>query len=205
MVKLHEKIRSLQLFNSFLKECIFKRVSPRFINKCIEKVKVRHSPTLERAFIYDEIGKNHTKLQLLYMKLRQSWSSVSKFLSTFNYIRFSRYLADIEQRQRDLINTKHFRNINWLLKQRLGSVSANYSNNICNLSSYKLSDTEKFVLAHGLEFCLPPSSIKREQVFAEFEVLLGQLFHHTSKSKNNVSTLKAELSDLAHSFCNIIL
>jgi len=27
------------------------------------------------------------------------------------------------------------------------------------------------------------------------------LFHHTSKSKDNVSALKAKLSDLAHSFC----
>jgi len=155
---------------------------------------------LERTFIYDEIGENHTKLQLLRLKLRHSWSSVGKFLSTFDYFRFSRYLADIEQRQRDLINTKHFRNINWLLKQRIGSVSANYGNNICNLSSYKLSDAEKFVLSHGLDFCLPPSSIKREQVFAKFEILLGQLFHHMSKSKDNVSALKAKLSDLAHSF-----
>jgi len=115
VVKLRRKVRSLQLSISFLKECIFKRISSHFINKRIEKAKVRHNPTLERTFINDVIGKNHTKLQLLCLKLRQSWSSVGKYLSTFDYIRFSRYLADIEQRQRDLIHTKNFRNINWLL------------------------------------------------------------------------------------------
>ena len=30
---------------------------------------------------------------------------------------------------------------------------------------------------------------------------MGQLFHHTSKSKQSHSALKAKLTDLAHSFC----
>ena len=30
---------------------------------------------------------------------------------------------------------------------------SNSGNNICNLSAYVLSDTEKFVLSHGLDFC----------------------------------------------------
>jgi len=121
------------LSNSFLKYCIFKRVSPRFINKHIEKAKMRHSPTLERVFINDEIWKNHTKLQLLRLKLRQNLFSVSKFLSTFDYIRFRRYLADIEQQQRDLIDTKHFCNINWLLNTFAISISIGYLNNVVKL------------------------------------------------------------------------
>ena len=52
-----------------------------------------------------------------------------------------------------------------------------------------------------IDFCLPPSGIKREKIFAEFEVLIGQLFHHASKSKESHSALKAKLTDLAHSFC----
>ena len=57
------------------------------------------------------------------------------------------------------------------------------------------------MLAYGLDFCLPPSTIHREKIFAEFEVLMGQLFHHTSKSKEGLCALKAKLTDLAHSFC----
>ena len=41
--------------------------------------------------------------------------------------------------------------------------------NVVSLSSYKLSDTETFVLAHGSEFCLPPK-INCEEFFAEVEV-----------------------------------
>ena len=74
---------------------------------------------------------------------------------------------------------------------------------INSLSKYKLLDTEQFILAHGLDFCLPPTNLKCEQIFAEFEVLLGQLFHHTGKSKDELQVLKARLSDLAHAYCGI--
>ena len=61
-----------------------------------------------------------------------------------------------------------------------------------------LLDTEKFVLSL---LCLAPTHVKREKIFAEFEVLMGQLFHHSSKSKECLSALKAKLNNLAHAFC----
>jgi len=72
---------------------------------------------------------------------------------------------------------------------------------VTNLSDYKLSDTEEFVLSHSLSFCLPPTSIKREKVFADFEVLYAQLDHHKPRSKEQLAGLKARLSDLAHAYC----
>ena len=57
------------------------------------------------------------------------------------------------------------------------------------------------MLAYGLYFCLPPSTIHREKIFAESKVLMGQLFHHTSKSKEGLCALKVKLTDLVHSFC----
>ena len=50
--------------------------------------------------------------------------------------------------------------------------------NILNLTDYSISDTEKFVLSNGLDFCLPPKSVNREEVFAEFEILYAQLARH---------------------------
>ena len=43
--------------------------------------------------------------------------------------------------------------------------------------------------------------MKREKIFAEFEVLMGQLFHLSSKLKKCLSALKAKLNHLAHAFC----
>ena len=155
---------------------------------------------MERAFMNDEIGKNREKLLRLLRKLDEMRLKTRKFLTFFDWVRFSRYVAEVEERKRNQIKTKPFQTVNWLVKQRFGFVS-NSGNNICNLSTYVLSDTEKFVLSHGLDFCLPPTNVKREKIFAEFEVLMGQLFHHSSKSKECLSALKAKLNRLAHVFC----
>ena len=87
-------------------------------------------------------------------------------------MRFCRYVAEVEEHKRNQIKTKHFLIVNWLVKQRFGSVS-NSGNNICNLSGYDMTQSEKFVLFRGLNFCLPPTNVKRGKIFAEFEVLMG--------------------------------
>ena len=71
----------------------------------------------------------------------------------------------------------------------------------CNTN--RLSDfrTETFVLSNGLDFCLPPKSVNREEVFAEFEILYAQLARHKPVSSDELSSLKAKLSDLAHAYC----
>ena len=70
-----------------------------------------------------------------------------------------------------------------------------------SLSDYKLSDTEQFVLSHGLLFCLLPTSVKHEKVPADFEVLYVQLVHHKPQYEEQLAALKARLSDLAHTYC----
>ena len=42
-------------------------------------------------------------------------------------------------------------------------------------------------------------------IFAQFEVLMGPLFHYTSKSKESHSALKAKLTNLAHYFCGTLI
>ena len=64
---------------------------------------------------------------------------------------------------------------------------------------YKLSDTEQFVLCHKLLFCLPPTSVKCEQVLAD--LLYAQLVHHKPWSEEQLAALTARLNDLAHAFC----
>ena len=60
---------------------------------------------------------------------------------------------------------------------------------------------EKFVLSNGLDVCLPPKSVDREEVFAEFEILYAQLARYKPISSNELNALKAKLSDLAHAYC----
>ena len=51
------------------------------------------------------------------------------------------------------------------MRKRFDTAASVTENSIVNLSKYDLLDTEKFVLAHGLEFCLPPSKINKGRKF----------------------------------------
>ena len=201
VVKIRGKIRTAKLSIEFLESCKTQHVVPSFLARRLEKTKVRRNSSLEFAFISDEIDKNLSKLNLFRKIYLNLWSRVKKFLAYFDWIRFSRYLANIELMKQNQIRAKHFKTINWLRKQRFGSCTSPSGKTIYNLSNYKLSKAETFVLLHGLEFCLPPKNVKREEIFAEFEVLLGQLTHHTPKNREELGSLKARLNDLAHSFC----
>ena len=54
---------------------------------------------------------------------------------------------------------------------------------------------------HGLLFGLPPTSVKHEEVLADFEVLYAQLVHHKPWFEEQLAALKVRLSDLAHAYC----
>jgi len=116
----------------------------------------------------------------------------------YGAISLCRYLAIIDEQKEDVNQKKNSNNLRLLFQQRFGNQTNFQKNSITSLSDYKLSDTEQFVLSHGLSFCLPPTTIKREEVFADFEALYAQLDHHKPRSKEQLAALKARLSDLAY-------
>ena len=62
VVKIRGKIRTIKLSTAFLKACIAKKLAPKFITSRIKNAKIRHSPTIERVFLTDEISANESKL-----------------------------------------------------------------------------------------------------------------------------------------------
>ena len=103
--------------------------------------------------------------------------------------------------QKRELSIKNERKLKFLFQQRFGNMAKPNKDTTINLSNYKLSPTEEFALSHKLNFCSSPYSVQREEIFAEFEVLIGQLLHHVPHSSEQFSALKARLSDLAHAYC----
>ena len=89
-----------------------------------------------------------------------------------------------------------------LRRDRFGNALGDTTRHVLNLSDYVLSDTESFVLSHGLNFGLPPRHPCKEEIFAEFESLWAQLLHHSASSVEERTALKARLADLAHLYSN---
>jgi len=135
------------------------KVIPKWIYDMIEKSRARHTPTMERAFMQDEIEKQVSLVEFQKKNCRKLWSEI-KFLSIFNLIRFYRYIAAIDSNKEKINQQKNERNLKLLWLRRFGNSAKPDKRNILNLSDYQLSETEEFVLSHGLHFCLSPSNRK---------------------------------------------
>ena len=130
----------------------------------------------------------------MFFTVARSWT-VSVFLRPGTILS---YLSVIDKQKEAVNQKKNSNNLCLLFQHRFGNQTSFKQNNIVNLSDYKLSDTEQFVLSHGLSFRVPPTSVKREEVLADFEVLYAQLVHHKTRSEEQLAALEARLSDLAY-------
>ena len=157
------------------------RTIPKSLNFQIEKSRAFHSPTIELAFMHNEIKRNQSMIVFLKNKCCLICQEVRKFLSFFDLLQFCCYLVIIDEPKEAANQKENERNLCLLFQCRFGSKACPNKKNIVNLSDYKLLNTKEFVLSHGLNFCLLPSSVNREEVLAEFEVL------HDSWSTTNHS------------------
>ena len=86
IVKLRGKIRTAKFSISFYKLCLANRVSPKFISTRISRSHARHSPTIERAFLNDEIEKINAQIWHTKRAYEREWIKIRNFLSFFDLI-----------------------------------------------------------------------------------------------------------------------
>ena len=89
---------------------------------------------------------------------------VPEFLTFFDTIRFSRYLALLDERTESKSKIKNERLLFSLRCDRFGNALSDTTRHILNLTDYDLSDTESFVMSHGLNFGLPPRYLCKEEI-----------------------------------------
>lgn len=201
IVKLKGKLRGLFLSRNFLNDCLQKRVVPTSVSNRIRNSKARPSPTIERAFLYDDIGKLTSRLASVRKTYRWMWKRVTGFLSFFDKIRLCRYLSNLDNTVIARTRERNEYKVNRLVRNRFGNANLRPDHIITNLSSYELSSTEKSVLSVGLDFCVPNNNVSTEEVFAEFESLLAQLEKLKPVSDDKRSALRAQLNHYAHVVC----
>ena len=99
-------------------------------------------------------------------------------------------------------NNQQLRQLASLKSKRFGKALSDTEQHILNLSEYKLSNLDRFVLSHRLRFGLPLKSVNKQQTFAEFESLWARLqLHHAAVNNEQRDSLKARLADLANIYC----
>ena len=199
--KSRRKIQNLCQQEMFFERCIQNKVVPNFIRHRIARSKLKSSPTVERTFMRDEIGKCVSTRHFVKSNYLNDLNTAFSWLSNLDRLRFLRHLVDLDKIARNKKLLKQDQSIEFLKSKRFGKFQSSSFSDVLNLSSYTPNSTESFVLSHGLKFCIPPRNLSREIVFSEFEVLSGQLKHHTPNSKTDLDRLNAKLCDLSHAFC----
>ena len=97
------------------------------------------------------------------------------------------------------IKIKNERLLVSLKRNRFGNAISDTTRHTLNLSDYGLSDTESFVLSHGLNFGLTLRYSSKEEIFAESELVWAQFLHHSASSVEKRTALKARLD------CTLVL
>lgn len=81
--------------------------------------------------------------------------------------------------------------LNSLVAGRFGVDNENLNKQIFNFSN--VTEIEQMVHSCELDFCIPPSKIRKEQIFSEFELMYSQLNQHIPFSAAKISVIEARL------------
>lgn len=86
-----------------------------------------------------------------------------------------------------------------MIRQRYGHIDSPASH-VTNLSSYQLSAVEIDVLSRGTKFGIPPSELKKKDLFLEFEIFWSPLEKFEPRDIKAMPGLKSKLSSFAHTY-----
>ena len=122
----------------------------------------------------EEIRRSKELLSKIQATCDQLNSNVQKILSEDDFVLLMEYIDMVDKQKDEEKKVKNDRTISRLLTFRFGNSVSPSCEHVSNLSSFILDDMQLFVLSHGMNFSLPPKSLNRQAVFAEFEVLVAQ-------------------------------
>ena len=182
---------------SFLQSCLNSKVSSSFNSKRNKRANLLPGHKIKSAFkqnSIDKLSRDLIRLREGYYRLRLQFIGTLFF---FDRLRFERYLSLVIETSRSRLFFLNDKRLRCLIFKKYGCFSdPNVNNMVLNLSSVEFSNLELTILAHGLDHSNPSRSIKREEMYSEFEVLFSQLRRLQPFSTNRVS----DLNDLAHTY-----
>lgn len=194
LVDLKCKLVKSKVYSQFVVDCINKGVYTKHLRDRMIKVHLKPSKEACERFLQTENEDVLHKITWLSQKIRDLRHCVND-LSIIEFCRFMKFSTSVLQRTRASEERK-FQGI-------IASVVPCYDNtdldkHIVNLSSYTLSIVEKQALRWGLDFCVPPSDVKRIPVEAEIESAFQQICDLKPTNADEVSSFKNSLVHMSN-------
>ena len=144
------------------------------------------------------------KIPLLECQLKTLWHQIVMTLLMFDRIRFLRLVSCIHKNSVCKLTARWISKVAYLIKKRFSHIKEpSLDGVIFNLSTFRLTEFESLILAHGLDFCVSFHMPDREKVFADIDVFYSQLAKLKPSSNLASSDFKAKLNSLAHTFSDM--
>lgn len=160
----------------FLDTCNNYDVIPNFIKFRVHFREFQFTTTYRnwcRDLLDIEIKRQRKRLPHITSKLNDDVTWFKATLSSFDFTCLMGIINKNVDNRITTITSTHKRKLHALGIHTDKKVDVNKV--IFNLSSLILTDEQKNVLAHGLDYCLPPTSVKQHQFFQSFEKILHSL------------------------------
>ena len=189
-----------------LKQCLDHSVLPKNVYVKVKKLRPRYVGSVGRAFVMNDLSVEQENLEHANVCYRDVYRKVSRFLSFFDWLRVCKLLGESGCRLRERLRKDYAEKLEWLRKQRFGSVEVN-SSAVFNFSSVQLTQAQIEVLSCGPRFGIPVTSVCKEEILSELEMFYQQVENALSESslaerecsKRKVE-LKTKLSGIANDY-----
>ena len=183
------RCKSFDIVPKFMKFKLYRKClyNSEFYKECLEKLMEREISFKKRRA---EVLKG--QVDSLRCALRDSVSFIDfhVLINTVNG-NVTKYCNTIrEVHKRKLLN----------LGGRYDLTSCDPSKVVFNLSTYVLSEREKFLLSFGLDFCLPITKLKFPKYFLSFESLVNRLKLHNILPGKDFAFMVRSVQSIAYKF-----
>ena len=200
--KLDFKVRKSRLDVEFLQLCLENNLTPKFLNFKVTNYQLRSSKTYRECqtkLLKQELANRKSNNRTTENEFKHLKDELVRTLSLVDYT----HLISLFTKSNDAILSK-CQKVHKKKLYNLGYFEKDVNDPdqvIHNLSSYILSDTEKSLLAKGLNFALPPRKINYADYMTPFELLFRKV-KDCDVEHHKLDILKVELKKIAYTSFN---
>ena len=200
--KLDFKARKSQLDYEFLQICSDNNLTPKFLNFKVTNHQLRSSKTYrdcQTKLLKEELANRKSNHRVKENEFKNLKEDLVRTLSVVDYT----HLISLFTKSNDAILSK-CQNVHKKKLYDLGYFEKDVNDPdqvIHNLSSYQLTDTEKSLLAKGLNFALPPKKINYADYMTPFELLFRKV-KDCDIEHHKLDILKVDLKRIAYASFN---
>ena len=200
--KLDFKARKSQLDYEFLQICSDNNLTPKFLNFKVTNRQLRSSKAYrdcQRKLLKEELANRKSNHRVKENEFKNLKDDLVRTLSVVDYT----HLISLFTKSNDAILSKCQR-VHKKKLYDLGYFEKDVNDPdqvIHNLSSYQLTDTDKSLLAKGLNFALPPKKINFADYMTPFELLFRKV-KDCDVEHHKLDILKVDLKRIAYASFN---